>query len=136
MKEDFKALKIIHMAICAGMVLIYTVLIGLSVVEYKMLAFDQGNLLFLMLPIGAIFLSYFVFKYQLKQVNPNAPVEQKFTKYRKASISRWAILEAAVILIIFLKPNLMAFGMILILNLAFLAPSEEGMKNDFRSINT
>lgn len=133
MKADLKALKIIHLSICVGMVLIYTVLLGVSVVAFKIPEIDQTSLIFLLIPIVALFLSNFAFKFHLKKIDRNSTDELKFAKYRLACISRWAIIEGAIIIIILLKPALMIFGMLLILYLAFLGPTEEGMRKDFRS---
>jgi hypothetical protein len=136
MKEDIKALKILHMAICMGMVLIYTILIGVSEVEFKIPVFDQENLMFSLVPFAAIILSYFVFKFQLKRVDPKATLEEKFPQYRIACISRWGILEATIILIIFLKPDLIIFGILLIIVIISLHPTEDGIRTDFQSLNS
>lgn len=136
MKEDLKALKIIHMAISTGTILIYIVMVSLSIVGLKIPSFDQGNLIFLALTIVALFLSYSAFKFHLKRVDLKASLAEQFPIYRLASIYRWGILEGVAILIILFKPDLMIFGILIIINLVFLGPSEERMKTDLRSINS
>lgn len=43
---------------------------------------------------------------------------------------RWAILEGAAFLILFLKPDFVLFGLLIIIYLIFLRPTEERVNND------
>ena len=74
-----------------------------------------------------------MFKSQLKQVESQANLEEKLPVYQTASIIRWAILEGAAFLILFIKPDLLIFGILLILYLVYLRPTEEKIINDFQS---
>ena len=46
-------------------------------------------------------------------------------QYQTASIVRWAILEGGAFLILFLKPELAIFGLLLILYLFLVKPTKE-----------
>lgn len=133
---DIKALKLIHFAISLGLILVYLVIGLTSIEDLKIQGIDQKDLIYLAIPVGAFFLSNLVFKFQLKQVDAKASLEEKFPKYRVASLARWGILEVPVILILFVMPNLIIFGILIIIYLIFLSPSEERMVDAFRSTNS
>lgn len=133
MTEKIKILKIIHLAICAGVILAYIFAGQFTIEQLKGQGIDSEDLVYLVIPIAAIFVSNFMFKSQLKQVDPKSTLEQKLPLYQTASIIRWAILEGAAILLLFIKPDLLIFGILLILYLVFLRPTEEKIASDFRS---
>lgn len=133
MTEKIKTLKLIHLAICAGMILAYIFAGQFTIEQLKGQEIDSDNLVYLALPIAAFFLSNFMFKSQLKQVDSQASLEEKLPIYQSASIIRWAILEGAAFLILFLKPDLLIFGILLILYLVYLRPTEEKIVSDFQS---
>lgn len=47
---------------------------------------------------------------------------------------RWAILEGAAFMILFAVPELNLVGILLLVYMVFLRPSEEGMKRDFQAV--
>ena len=132
MIQKLKTLKLIHLAICAGMILAYIFAGKFTIEQLKGQEIDTDDLIYLTIPIGAFLLSNFMFKNNLKQVDPKANLEDKLPIYQTASIIRWAILEAAAFLILFVKPDLIIFGIILIIYTAFLRPTEDKMVNDFQ----
>lgn len=95
---------------------------------------DYSSAIFLLIPILAIIVSNFIFKLQIKNVEPTLGLSEKLPIYQTASIARWAILEGAAILIIILKPDFLIFGIFLIIYLLFLAPTEEKIKSDFENV--
>ena len=135
MTEKIKILKIIHLAICAGMILAYIFAGQFTIEQLKGQQIDSDDLVYLAIPFAAFFLSNFMFKSQLKQVDSRSTLEEKLPIYQTASIIRWAILEVGAFLILFMKPDLLIFGIILILYLVFLRPSEEKIVSDFQ-VNT
>jgi len=133
MTEKIKTLKLIHLAICAAMVVSYIFAGQYTIEQLIGQEINMDNLVYLTIPIAAFILSNFMFKSQLKQVDSKASLEEKLPVYQTASIIRWAILEGAAFLILFIKPDLLIFGILLILYLVYLRPTEEKIINDFQS---
>ncbi|SNQ42278.1 MFS transporter [Cellulophaga lytica] len=135
MDQKIKTLKIIHLAITFGIVAIYFTLGDITALKsFKVPALDASSVVFLALPLIAVFASNFVFKNTLKQAKDIKELEDKFGVYQTASIIRWAILEGAAFIILFLKPDFMLFGLLIILYMVFLSPTLDKMKNDFESV--
>ena len=116
MTPNIKTLKIIHLAICSGVIFIY---------------FFIG---YFMIPILAIILGNILFKSQLKQANPNLNLEEYLPIYQTASIIRWAILEGAALFILFLKSNFVLLGILIIAYLIYLRPTMDKIESDFSKI--
>jgi hypothetical protein len=133
MTEKIKTLKVIHLAICAGVILAYIFAGQFTIEQLKGQEIDTDDLVYLIVPIAAFFLSNFMFKSQLNQVEPKSTLEEKLPVYQTASIIRWAILEGGAFLILFMKPDLLIFGIILILYLISLRPTEEKIISDFQA---
>jgi hypothetical protein len=133
MKEKIKTIKIIHLAICAGIILAYIFAGQFTIEQLKGQEIDSDDLVYLVIPFAAFFISNFMFKSQLKQADPKSTLEEKLPIYQTASLIRWAILEGAAFLILFMKPDLLIFGIILILYLVFLRPTEENIVSDFQA---
>ncbi|MEP0212789.1 MAG: MFS transporter [Cellulophaga sp.] len=135
MDQKIKTLKIIHLAITFGVVLIYFTLGDITALKsFKVPALDAYSVVFLALPLIAVFTSNFVFKNTLKQAKDIKELKDKFGVYQTASIIRWAILEGAAFIILFLKPDFMLFGLLIILYMVFLSPTLDKIKNDFESV--
>jgi hypothetical protein len=130
MTEKIKTLQIIHFAICAGTLGAYFFIGDFSIEKLKIPAIDSSSIIYVVIPVLAIFLSSFLFKSQLKQIDPKLKTEEKMPIYQTASIMRWAVLEGAAFLILIVKPDFVLFGILIILYLAFLRPTEERIGND------
>lgn len=131
MTEKIKTLQIIHLAVCAGTILAYFLLGELSIEKLKNIqVIDSSSIVYVFIPILAFVLSTFLFKSQLKQIDPKLKTEDKLPVYQTASIMRWAVLEGAAFLILFLKPDFILFGILIIIYLIFLRPTEERINND------
>ena len=131
MTEKIKTLQIIHLAVCAGTILAYFLLGELSIEKLKNIpVIDSSSIVYVFIPILAFVLSTFLFKSQLKQIDPKLKTEDKLPIYQTASIMRWAVLEGAAFLILFLKPDFILFGILIIIYLIFLRPTEERINND------
>lgn len=131
MTEKIKTLQIIHLAICAGTILAYFFIGELSIEKLKNIpVIDSSSIVYVFIPVLAFVLSTFLFKSQLKQIDPKLKTEAKLPIYQAASIMRWAVLEGAAFLILFLKPDFVLFGILIIIYLTFLRPTEERINND------
>lgn len=133
MTQKLKILKLIHLAICTGVILAYIFAGQITVEQLKGQEIKSSDLIYLVIPIAAFLLSNFMFKNQLKHINPDLKLEEKFTFYQTASIIRWAILETAAFLILFIKPALVIFGILLIGYIFLLRPSEDKTLNDLQA---
>ena len=132
MNEKIKTLQIIHFALCAGLIVAYFVIGEISVEKLKKIpTIDSSSIVFAIIPLLAFILSSFIFKSQLKQVDPKLKLEDKLPFYQTASIMRWAILEVAAFILLILKPDFLIFGILIIIYLIFLRPTEEKIINDF-----
>jgi uncharacterized membrane protein YoaK (UPF0700 family) len=134
MTQKIKTLQIIHLAICAGIIVVYFMTGNLSMESLTIKSIDSSEIVFVAIPILAVFLSNFLFKSQLKQANPKLKPEENLPIYQTASIIRWAILEGAAFLILFVSPKFQLFGLLIIVYLVFLRPSEEKINNDLQNI--
>lgn len=130
MTEKIKTLQIIHFAICAGTIIAYFFVGEISLEKLKIPAISTLSIIYTLVPILAYIISTFLFKSQIKQIDPNLKLENKIPFYQAASIMRWAILEGAAFILLFLKPDYILFGFLIIIYLLFLRPTEERIKND------
>lgn len=134
MKEKIKILKTIHLAICAGVILVYIFAGNITVESLKIPNIDSTSMIYLAIPILALILGNFLFKSQLRQIESDKKLEDSFPVYQTASIIRWAIIEGVAFAILFVKPDFVVFGVLLVAYLIYLMPNEERMKNDINSI--
>jgi len=130
MTEKIKALQIIHFAICAGTILAYFFVGEISIEKLKIPELRTIGIIYTLVPILAYIISTFIFKSQIRQIDPKLKLEEKFPFYQAASIMRWAILEGAAFILLFLTPDYIVFGILIIIYLIFLRPTEERIKND------
>ncbi|URM38728.1 MFS transporter [Flavobacterium anhuiense] len=130
MNEKIKTLQIIHLGICAGTIITYFIVGDISLETLNIPAIDSNSILYLVIPVLAFVLSSILFKAQLKQIDPKLKLEDKLPIYQAASIMRWAVLEGAAFLILFIKPEFILFGILLIAYLLYLRPTEERITND------
>jgi hypothetical protein len=131
MNEKIKVLQIIHLGICAGTIVAYLFVGDFSVEILNVPSIDSSDLIYFAIPILALFLSNFLFKSQLKQVNPKLKPEDNLPIYQTALIIRWSVLEAAALLILFLKQELLVLGILLIIYLVSLRPTEDKIVSEF-----
>lgn len=133
MTQKIKTLQTIHLAICAGIIVAYFMIGNLSMETLKIKSIDSSEIMFVAIPILAFFLSNFLFKSQLKQANSKLKSEENLPIYQTASIIRWAILEGAAFLILFVSPDFQLFGILIIAYLVFLRPTEDRVNNDLQN---
>ncbi|REH46431.1 hypothetical protein C7448_108102 [Tenacibaculum gallaicum] len=122
MDQKIKTLKIIHLALVAGVTLAFTIL-GDFKIMFNMVI-DNSSLLYAFIPAIAYVASNFMFKNMLRKVQKDASNEEKLAIYQSASIARWAIIEGACFLILILKPDFLLLGVILLIYLILLTPKK------------
>ena len=123
MLQKIKTLKIIHLAMVAGVTLAYFIIGDFE--NILNLEIDEASLVYSFIPAVAYVLSNFVFKNTLNKIKEGDSDNEKFAIYQTASIIKWAILEGACFLILVLKPDFLLFGVILLFYMILLAPKED-----------
>ncbi len=134
MTNNIKTLKIIHFAICSGVIFIYFFIGEITMEKLSIQKVENSEIVYFLIPILAIVLGNLLFKSQLKQADPNSNLEEYLPIYQTASIIRWAILEGAAFFILFLKNNLVLLGIIIIAYLIYLRPTMDKIESDFSKI--
>lgn len=135
MNQKIKVIQTIHLALCAGMIIAYVVVGDITLDKLMIKNIETADIAFLAVPILAIFLGNILFKMQLRQSDPKVKPEDKMPVYQTASLIRWAILEGTAFFILFTKPGLLLLGLILILYMVFLRPTEDRVNADFQSVS-
>jgi len=80
-------------------------------------------------------LSNFLFKSQLKNIDSKLSFDDKFPTYQTASLSRWAVLEGAAFIILFYNKDYLIFGILIIIYLILLMPTEDRIKKDLDNLS-
>lgn len=122
--EKIRTLKIIHLAILGGVILLYVLIGDISMEILHIPPLDTLSMTFFAMPFFAFALGNLLFHQQLKKADRKLSPNDNFGVYQTGSIIRWAILEAAAFIILFLAPEHLIFGIFTILILAFLRPTE------------
>ena len=131
MKEKIKVLSTIHLAITAGLSIAYFMIGDIKTIsEFKLSSINSDSLIFLLIPILAIVSSHIIFKQIIGKIDSKLTLEEKIAPYQSASIVRWALLEGAGFILLFIKPDFIIFGLIIIVYLIFIRPTEYSIKND------
>lgn len=135
MNQKVKAIQALHFAICGGMIVAYVMVGQISINKLMINSIELSDITFIALPFLAFFLGNFLFRMQLRQSDPKLKPEDKMAIYQTASLIRWAILEGAAFIILFIKPSLIIFGLLLILYIIYLRPTEDRINADFQSVS-
>ena len=132
MKPTIKSLQIIHLALCAGVIIVYLVLNNIKSISaiFSIPDISIEDYIFIAIPIIAVILSNFLYKTLLKKIEKNDNEDTKFMQFQNASIVRWALLEGVAFVILFIKPEFILFGILILMYLILLRPTEERFKND------
>ena len=131
MKEKIKSLQIIHLAISLGVIAAYIFLLDKNVItNFKIPTIDSNSIIYVLIPVIAIALSNFMFKNTLGKMNSNLTIENKLGIYQTASVIRWAILEGAALMLLILKTDFFIFGIIIIVYLLTIRPTEDKVNNE------
>ncbi|WP_336127208.1 MFS transporter [Mesoflavibacter sp. CH_XMU1422-2] len=136
MEQQLKIFKIIHLALIAGLILAYYFLGDLgNLTELTFPTVNSKSYIYLFIPIAAFIVSNLLFKHFVSKIDNNLSVQQKLVSYQSASIIRWAILEGAAFLILLIYPEFLLFGILLIVYLALLIPTEARIKRDLNQFD-
>ena len=136
MEQQLKVFKIIHLALIAGLILAYYFLGDLgNLTDLTFPTVNSENYIYLFIPIAAFIVSNLLFKHFVSKIDNNLSVQQKLVSYQTASIIRWAILEGAAFLILLIFPEFLLFGILLIVYLALLIPTEARIKRDLNQFD-
>ena len=132
MTEKIRSIQIIHLALCAGVILAYVLMYNFeSIIDVfsvqKILIEDY---FYIAIPVIAFFASNFIYRTLLKKANENATEDYNFNMFQTASIARWAILEGSAFIILFMTPDFIIFGILILIYLILLRPTEDQFKND------
>lgn len=128
MDSKIKVLKIIHFALLAGASIAYFIL-G-DVFNLKTPKLEGENLYYIFIPAIAVLISNFVYKKSISGIDKKKTTDAKITEYQAASLKRWAILEGGSFLILILKPELLLFGLLLLVYLLLVRPTKEKIENE------
>ena len=125
MERTLKTIRIIHIALCTGLIAGYVILGG-SLIEgdLQLPEINESNAIFLAFPIFGFVMSNVMFRVQLKAIKPELSIEEKMPILQTACIIRWALIEGACFAILIIQPEFIVFGIILIGYLAFLHPTK------------
>tara|TARA_R110002073_G_scaffold108336_5_gene243506 strand:+ start:87283 stop:87693 length:411 start_codon:yes stop_codon:yes gene_type:complete len=136
MKEQIKTIQIIHLALTLGLVLAYYFLAEIDSLEDLIIfpAIDKNSIVYLLIPFVAYIFSNFMFKNMLSKIDTKLKIEENLGAYQTASLVRWAILEGAAFIIITNKPDFILFGVLLIVYLAILRPSENNITSHLKNL--
>ncbi|WP_375238556.1 MFS transporter [Aurantibacter sp.] len=134
MKEQLRVLKVIHFALCAGLIIGYYLLSGLKSISDLLifLKITSGNIIYIFIPIVAFIISNLIFKQKLKVISPSSTEQQKIIEYQSASIIRWAILEGSAFALLILQKDFILFGILIIIYLIMIRPTEDKVKNELK----
>ncbi|QOD62052.1 MFS transporter [Polaribacter haliotis] len=131
MKEKLKVIKIIHLALCLGVLLGYFIIGDLKSFDFlKIPSINSSSVIYLLIPLIAYVLSNYLYKKKLQNISSKKNLEDNMVEYQSASIIRWAILEYAAFAILILNKIFLIFGILIILYLSLLHPTEDKIKND------
>jgi hypothetical protein len=134
MSQKLKTLQIIHLSICAGVILGYVILGDFSPEVLQMPIVDSNSIIYAIIPLIAFVFSSFIFRSQINKIDAKVSFDEQFPMYQTASIVRWAILEGAAFVLLILKKDFILFGILLIVYLLLLFPSEFRVKSDLEKI--
>ena len=132
MIKQLKVAKLIHLALLMGLLLAYFLLGNLDNVTPSTI--DMASMVYVLIPLGAIAASFILFKSLVSKIDPKLPLEEKIVPYQSALIVRWAILEGAAFVILFLKPDFILFGFLIIIYFMTLRPTKEKLESDLNLV--
>jgi len=111
-KEFFKELRILHLALLVGQLLIAGILYYITTGEKKKMDFDSGDISSYFVPsviVVGFMASSFIFKKLVVKAKSMDNLKDKLGAYRSASIVKWALLEGPAligIILFFISNNL------------------------------
>ena len=136
MQDQLKTFKIIHLSLVVGLIVAYFFLGNLSdLSQLKRPTLDNDSMLYVILPIAAFLISNVMFRLLVSKIDNTLSLKEKIVPYQSASIVRYAIIEGTAFLILIIKPDFIIFGILLIVYLALLTPTEQRIKKDLKHLD-
>jgi len=135
MQPQIKITQILHFSLVIGIIVAYVIIGKLQTLDFiEFSQIEMGTLPFLLVPIGAVLLSNALYKQALKRIPSTATPQHKWGGYQVACLLRWALLEGAAFFILFVSKEFLLVGILLILYMAYLYPSQARMESDLKSV--
>ncbi|NJB83077.1 MFS transporter [Wenyingzhuangia aestuarii] len=136
MEQKLKTIKTIHLAIVLGICVGYYVIGDFKSLEQltQIPKITKGSVIYALIPLVAVILSSVLFRLQIQKIDTNLPLEDKIAPYQAAAIVRFAILEGTCFLILILQRDFALLGIILIIYILLLRPTENKIKSDLKHI--
>ncbi len=128
MNTKIKTLQIIHFALLVGVTVAYFILGDLLNINTPKL--EGENLYYMFIPAITVLISNILFKKSISKINKKDKLEVIIANYQTASLIRWVILEAGAFIILILKPELIVFGLLLLLYLVLVRPTKEKIERE------
>lgn len=125
-----------HLALTLGVAFAYFFLSDLSSFKdlFTLPDITIATIYIAIIPMIAFIFGNLMFKSMLGKIDKKLKVEDNFGAYQTASLVRWAILEGTAFFIIMTNTDFVLFGVVLIIYLALLRPSESMIKNDLKNL--
>ena len=130
MREKIRTLKIIHLALVAGVGMAYIMNGNWDSLQFPDTSDFTEFGVFLFIPLAAVVFGQVLFTRLVKAIDPESSLDEQYGAYMTASLIRWAFLEGAAFMLLFVVPVFIGVGVLLILYLAFLRPSEARVMRD------
>ncbi len=128
MKQQFKTLQIIHLAICAGPIVFFFIATDLK--KFELLPnITNDNLLIAIIPLIAFILGNYIFRTRIAKINLYDASLMKFQKFQEISIIRWALFEGSAFVVLVLAPELSSLALFVVLYLIFTRPSAQNISD-------
>ena len=136
MKEQLKTIQIIHLVLTLGVTLAYFLLAEITSIDelFILPEINNSTIYIGIIPIASYIFSNILFKRSISKIDKKLKIETNLGAYQTASLIRWAILEGAAFFIIISNPDFILFGAVLIIYLALLRPTENGIINDLKNL--
>lgn len=131
MQSPLKSLQIVHMALVTGVTMAYIVIGQINSLEFFNISkLNNTSLLVVLGVVMVALISNLIYNQVLMQISKTATNQEQFAKYQTANIIRLAILEGTALLILFLQNDVLFMGLLLIVYMILLRPTENRMKHD------
>jgi DMSO reductase anchor subunit len=131
MQSPLKTLQIVHMALVTGVTMAYIVIGQINSLEFFNISkLNNTSLLVVLGVVMVALISNLIYNQVLMQISKTATNQEQFAKYQTANIIRLAVLEGTALLILFLQNDVLFMGLLLIVYMILLRPTENRMKHD------
>ena len=141
MKENFKSIQVLHLAMTGGCLMLGFIMVFLIGQEEKAVSLTMIFLMVsAMLTLSSVGGSFFLYKNKIKDARNIDGLDKKLENFRTSSIMRWAMIEASTLIAVvfmFVENNYYYLGFFIIGIIALLLtrPSIESFIKDYQLNN-